>query len=242
MTLRHFSSSLVVLASLTIASCDRQADVDGGEAQSVSSDPLLARALSDPLMVDPDLASRNEVNAAIAYRDGHPLPPLTAREDAASRAREAVRLELLEGGQIAGMSPASDGPGGSALGGLSDAGAMVKAVGSREDCIDRMDARLGWSDSLPDTSAIMPHGMVQQAAGVDVDTCVIRVVRYLTPVSPQDALEYHFVKVDRARFAIERFDAPEAQLRAERRDQVLTVHVREGPGGLTEVDLVHWRK
>lgn len=242
MTPRSNPLALAMLSSVLLAGCGEEASVAGGTTEILAQDPLLARALSDPLMVDPDLASRNEVNAVIAYRDGHPMPPFAAREDAAQRAREAGRLELLEGGQIADMPPASGGMGAPALGVMANAAEIVEAVGSRTDCIERMDARLGWSDSMPETSSIMPHGMVQQAAGVDVDTCVIRVVRYLTPVSPQDALEYHFVKVDRARFTIERFEAPEAQFRAERRDQVLSVHVREGPAGLTEVDLIHWRK
>lgn len=115
-------------------------------------------------------------------------------------------------------------------------------MGSREDCIDDLTDDITWSTGLPPTSSVMPHGMVRQAAGVDQGTCVIRVVRYLTPVASEDALEYHFAMADRARFRIERFAAPEAQLRAERRDQEIAVHVRPGPGGMTAVDVVHWRK
>ena len=48
-------------------------------------------------MVDPDLAWRTEANAVVGFREGHPLPPIEARDDAANRAREAARIELLEG-------------------------------------------------------------------------------------------------------------------------------------------------
>jgi hypothetical protein len=233
---------LIALACAALAACGGEEAAAPSETEILTRDPLLARALSDPLMVDPDLASRNEVNAVIAWREGHPLPPLEAREDAAAAAREAARLELLEGGQIPDLPMAQSGDGAPALAALDNAGEIVKAVGARSDCIEGMDARLAWSAQMPETSAIMPHGMIQQAAGVDMGTCVIRVLRYLTPVSPRDAIEYHFAKAERARFSTQFFEAPELQLRAERRDQVLSVHAREGPGGLTEVDVVHWRK
>lgn len=233
---------LAALVCASLAACGEDVSEADADSLKLAKDPILARALNDPLMVDPDLASRSLANAAITFSEGHPLPPLEARDDAAARAREIARLELLENGQLPDVPAAVPGDGPAAIGGLDNAGEIIEALGSRTDCIDSLDGRLIWSTELPDTSSIMPHGMVQQAAGVDVNTCVIRVVRYLTPVSVEDALEYHFTKADRARFSIERFDTPEVQIRGERRDQALAVHFREGPGGLTEVDVVHWRK
>ncbi len=231
---------LFAVTAFTLVACGEEPIV---EAEPVlAQDPLLARALNDPLMVDPDLSWRNEANAVIAYRDGHPLPPFNAHAGAADRARDAARIELLENGPIPDLPAASGGEGNPSLAELTNAGDMVEAVGSRTDCIENLTGRLTWSTGLPPTSSIMPHGMVRQAAGVDEGTCVIRVVRYLTPVSREDALEYHFTKADRARFRIERFDAPEMQLRGERRDQVMAVHVRESTGGMTAVDVIHWRK
>lgn len=217
-------------------------DNDDVPADAAVQDPLLSRALNDPLMVDPDLAWRNQANAVIAMRDGHPLPPLETSGDMTNRAIEAMRFELLENGQIPPLPAASTSEGSPSLANLETAAEIVQAVGSRTDCIAAMDGDLQWSANLPPTSAIMPHGMVQQAAGVDQGTCVIRVVRYLTPVGVEDALEYHFAKADRERFRIERFTAPESQIRAERRDQQLAVHVRKARGGMTAVDVVHWRK
>lgn len=231
--------ALAATAFASLSSCGEEPSEQS--AQVLDQDPLLARALNDPLMVDPDLAWRNEANAVIAYRDGHPLPPFDASEDSTMRAREAARLELLENGPIPAL-PAVSGEGAPSLADLTTASAIVEAVGSRTDCIQGLEADLRWSTQLPETSSVMPHGMVQQAAGVDQGTCVIRVVRYLTPAGIDDALEYHFTKADRARFRIERSDAPEAQIRGERRDQQMAVHVRAGPNGMTEVDVIHWRK
>ena len=240
MLTRLFPISLAVTALAALSACGEETVEQQVAVQS--QDPQLARALHDPLMVDPDLAWRTEANAVIALRDGHPLPPIEARADAADRAREAARIELLEGGQIPPLpSPSSDDRGVS-LAGLSTAGEMVEAVGGRSDCIGQLSDDLTWSTAMPPTSSIMPHGMVQQAAGVDVGNCVVRVVRYLTPVGIDDVLVYHFTKVDRERFDISLNRSPEAQLVAERRDQKLSVNVREGPGGMTAVDVVHWRK
>lgn len=244
MDMRVVFLAFAISASCALTACSDAPEIDEGESVNtlLSQDPMVARALADPLMVDPDLSWRSEANAAITFRDDHPLPAFKARPDAASRAVEAARVELLADGPIPSLPPASDGEGAPALDGLTTAGEIVTALDARPDCIERMDGRLDWSTKMPVTSSVMPHGMVRQAAGVDVDTCVIRVVRYLTPAAPADVLEYHFAKVDRARFSIERFAAPETQLRAERRDQAIAVHVRAGPGGMTAVDVVHWRR
>ena len=236
------ASCFVMLAAACAALTACGEEAADAPREVVSQDPLLARALNDPLMVDPDLSWRSEANAAVAIRDGHPLPLFAAREDAATRAREAARGELLEGGQIPAVPMSAGGNGSPQLGGFTTATQIVEALDARTDCAGDLDGQLVWSTRMPETSSIMPHGMVQQAAGVDQGNCVVRVVRYLTAANASDVLEYHYAKADRARFRIERFDTPEIQLRAERRDQELAVHVREGPGGLTEVDVIHWRK
>ncbi len=240
MRIRAFPLACLALALPALAACSEQASEAAPEL--LTQDPQLARALNDPLMVDPDLAWRTEANAVITMRDGHPLPPIEAREDSAARAREEARLELLEGGQIPSLPALASGEGAPRLENLTTAGEMVEAVGGRTDCIEGLEGDLIWSTRMPPTSAIMPHGMVQQAAGIDVGTCVIRVVRYLTPVGIDDALEYHWTKVDRARFDITRFARPSVQLHAERRDQKMVIEFHEGPGGMTSVELVHWRK
>lgn len=235
--------ALPLLACAALAACGEQSGAPEDLASQVlTQDPLVARALGDPLMVDPDLAWRSEANAAISFRDGHPLPPFEARDDAVQRARDAARVELLKGGPVPALPAPGSEEGAPALGALATAGEIVEAVGARKDCIERLDGRLGWSTRMPETSAIMPHGMVRQAAGVDTGNCVIRVVRYLAPVGIEEVLEYHFTMADRARFAITRFAKPEAQLRADRRDQAIAVHVRPAPGGMSEVDVIHWRK
>ncbi|AWW74234.1 hypothetical protein CD351_07300 [Erythrobacter sp. KY5] len=240
MEIRASRSTCLAIALALLAGCGEEATEMPSEI--LTQDPQLARALNDPLMIDPDLAWRSEANAVIAYRDGHPLPLIEAREDSAARAREEARLELLENGQIPAPSPAISQASDATFADLVTADQMVEAAGARTDCIARMNSDLEWSTRMPATSSIMPHGMVQQAAGVDEGTCVVRVVRYLTPVGIEDALEYHWAKVERARFDLTRYARPAAQLHGERRDQKVIFEFREGPGGMTAVDVVHWRK
>lgn len=241
MHIRAFSSGILVLALLSMAGCGEE-PVDEATDRMLMQDAQLSRALHDPLMVDPDLAWRNEANAIIAYRDGHPLPLFEARDDAAIRAREAARGELLRDGQIPSLPSFTNGAGGVSLADLRLAGEMVEAVGAPRECVSRLQGDLLWSTRMPEEAPIMPHGMVQQAAGISAADCDVRVVRYLVPVAVDDVLEYHFTKVERARFDIALFDAPEKQLVAERRDRKLVMSARPGPRGMTAVDLVYWRK
>jgi hypothetical protein len=240
MTQRFVICFAPVLAVAGLSACS-DAQVEGSySSAALAKDPVVSRALNDPLMTDPDLASRNHSNAVIAFHDSHPLPPISANEQAAARAREASRLELLTGGQIETLPVAEEDEAAVSLAAFTNAGDMMDAVGSRMDCVESMDASLLWSTQMPATSAVMPHGMVQAAAGADTDRCVVRVVRYHTPVNVGDALEYHFNKAKREGFAVEHFEAPEAQLRGEWRNEKLTVHGRAGPRGLSEIDVIHW--
>lgn len=237
----RLSLGLAISIGLTgLTACSDAASDASYASAALAKDPILARALNDPLMTDPDLASRNQSNAVLAFHDSHPLPPFTKDEEAASRAREAARLQLLSGGQVANLPFPIEGENAASLGELFNAGAIIEAVGSRTDCIESMEAGLLWSTQMPETSAVMPHGMVQQAAGVDTGRCVVRVVRYHTPVGVEDALEYHYTKATRDGFIVEHFNAPEAQIRGQWRDEELAVHGRKGPRGLTEIDVIHW--
>ncbi|BDI60685.1 hypothetical protein [Qipengyuania nanhaisediminis] len=241
MVTRFTSLAACTLAFFALSACESEPETPPA-AQALTQDPLLARALADPLMADPDLSWRSEANAAIAFRDGHPLPLMTGDDAAARRARDAARVELLDAGRVPPLAPSQPGPGAPALGGLDNAEAILSALGARPDCAARLDSSLDWSLRLPDISAIMPHGMVHQAAGIDSGDCVVRAVRYRTPATIDDVLEDHHAKAERARFRVALHNEPERQLRAERRDQAIAVHVRRLQGDMSEVDVVHWRK
>lgn len=238
MTARVFLTATI--AALGLAACSEQAEPDA-VGDVLSSDPLMARALADPLMVDPDLAYRNEANAAVTVRHDHPLPPLVATDELAILARDAARVELLNDGPIPDPTFPT-GEAAPAVAKLSYAGEIVAALNGPADCAASLESGLIWAADMPTTASIMPHGMVQQAAGVSNGECTMRVVRYLTPVGVDDAIGYHFARADRARLRPTVFENPESAVIGDGRTEFLAAYVREGPGGMSAVDLVYWAK
>ncbi len=233
---------IAFLALFAVAGCSSDS-ADEETLPDRARDPLVARALADPLMSDPDLAYRNEANAAIALQNDHILPPLAASDEAAERARNAARMELLKGGPIAELPSrfaAGDGP--ESFAAIATADAILRKAGGSAACAERLVEGLIHAADLPAAAAIMPHGMAQQAAGTTGGGCEARVVRYLTPVGASDVIEWHYTLAERARLRPVLYGEAEVALAAEGRLESLAVQARPGPNGLTAVDLVYWRK
>jgi len=229
------------LPAIALAACGEAVAPDLANA-ATNGDPLLARALNDPLMVDPDLAHRNEANAAITIRHDQALPAFAASEAAAQRAREAGRRQLLELAPVLDLPDAAIGEGAAKLGDKHTASTIIEALAGPNACRGGLSEDFGWAARLPDVAQVAPHGMVQQAAGKDADGCSLRVVRYLTSATIDDALEYHFNQAHRARLRIERFSEPEQILQASRGGTQFFVHARPGPAGVSAVDLIYWQR
>lgn len=216
----------------------------GGEAAQgadlIATDPVIARALRDPLMSDPDLASRNEAAAAIGFADSAALPVLGTSSGAAAAAREAMRIELLESGKLPDLPPASDAPGGALLGPMSGAEDLLAAVGMPGSCARGLKEDFALAATLPPAAAIPPRAMVVQAGGSDAKGCGLRIVRYLTPAAPEDVLQYHHVRASRAGLALTRHAAPGDSIAGKGKGpERLAVSLRKAPGGLTGVTLVY---
>jgi len=235
------SPFIMLLPALALAACGEESTPDVTTA-ATNGDPLLARALNDPLMIDPDLAHRNEANAAITILHDGALPAFEASEAAAQRAREAGRRQLLGSAPVLDLPEAAIGEGAAALADAATAPSMIKALGGPSACEGGLSEGFVWAARLPNVAQVMPHGMVQQAAGKDSAGCALRVVRYLTPATIDDALEYHFNQAHRARLRVERFNEPEPILQASRGGTQFFVHARPGPNGMSAVDLIYWQR
>jgi hypothetical protein len=220
-----FRAVPLLLLIPALAACGDPEAQAAADAAQLAQDPVVARALHDPLMSDPDLASRNEANAVLGFADSSALPTFAATGVAAQAAREAARLELLEGGAIPVLPLPNSEPRGAALGPLARPADLIAALGAA---------------ALPPVAAIMPHGMVIQAGGADTPTCGLRIIRYHTAAAPGDVLEYHHARAVRAGLRALRYTKPEAIIAATgARDESLVVHVRKAAGGLTAVDLLY---
>ena len=237
-------AGLGAIALLALAGCEQE--VVDEPIDVLGQDPVLARALHDPLMIDPDLAGRSNAYALFALRDGHPLPVFTASSEFAARARDAARLELLEEGQIPDLPEPASLISGFQLGQFTNAKAMVENATGPLDCVDNLVSDLNWSTRLAPSIALPPQAMVHQAAGVDQPGCAIRVVRYRSAMGPKEVLGYHYTKLERAGFQITRFGPAdplggELQLAAQRQGERVVVAVRSGLHGMTAVDLIETR-
>lgn len=226
------------LLSAMLAACSG-APGDRAMGDPFASDPLVAAALHDPLMSDPDLSARNEANAVLGFAADTALPLIPASPEAAQAAREAGRLELLaEGGMPPLPAPvpariALPAPGDSAREGLA-------ALGSPDACIAALEEGFGWSAGLPQVAAIMPHGMVVQAGGSARAGCGLRVIRYQTAAPPEDVLQYHYVRAGRAGLDPQRHvgEGDSITGRGPSGEALLAI-VHKAASGLTAVDLYY---
>ena len=212
---------------------------DGDAATPLASDPMVARALHDPLMSDPDLSAVNEANAVIGFAGDSALPVLPATPEAAQAAREAGRLELIEGGELTPLPSPETGIG-AISGRNASATALLGAIGAPESCLPSLKQGFAFAAGLPPAAAIMPHGMVVRAGGADTAACKLRLIRYHTPAAGEDVLEYHFTRARRAGLRPLRYaEGGEGLAARAAGGEAWAVAVRATPSGLTEVDLLY---
>lgn len=224
---------------LMLAACS-PAPGEGGDTAALASDPVVARALHDPLMSDPDLSARNEANAVVASAWSSAMPVFAATPERSREAREAARLELLEGGAIPDLPPARAEPKRKPLGVMASAADLVAALDAPASCAAQLEQGFIWSADLPQAAAIMPHGMVVQAGGAALAPCKLRIIRYRTPAAPEDVLAYHYARAVRAGLGVVRYAVPEDIIAASNTEgKSLVVHVRPAANGMTGVDLLY---
>ena len=231
---------LVLLMCLMAAACSDLAEEAANDAAPIASDPVMARALHDPLMSDPDLASRNEANAAIGFVDSGALPVITGSPEAAGKAREALRLDLLERGSIPELPPPAQGASGKVMGPLSSAADLLAAVGAPAMCESQLVEDFALAADLPPVAAIPPSAMVMQAGGADGDACGLRIIRYHSVAPREDLLQYHYAVALRGGLRVLRYAEPEDIIAATGAGgETLVVHIRPTANGLTGVLLLY---
>ena len=230
----------IPLMCLMAAACTGPAEQAASDAALIAQDPVMARALHDPLMSDPDLASRNEANAAIGFVDSGALPVFAGSREAASAAREVLRIELLEAGPIPDLPFPHDGSSGKSLGPMTSPATLLEAVGAPAACAGNLKEDFALAASLPPVAAIPPRAMVMQAGGADAGGCHIRIIRYVSAAPPEDVLQYHFTRAVRAGLYARRYAKPEDSIAATGgAGETLVAHVWPAPNGLTGVTLVY---
>ncbi len=238
--MRQARPSLLLLSAFwALSACSDAAQDDG---LNETSDPLIEQALGDHLMVDPDLASQNEANAAltVGYDSSIP-PPLTGPEER-TKAQAASRTLLLEGGKIADMPMPDEDEQWPQLAGALTAAERASRIDFAKKCAERLNYSAVWAVRLPEYAQIVPHGALVEAAGNPQDRCNIRIVTYLTDLPVEEVMQFHFNMAKRAGFQLRYSKGEESALLGTSAKGSLAVHARPRGGFQTEVDIVSLAK
>ena len=216
-------------------------EAEGDTAEQLR-DPLFVQALNAPLMTDPDLASLNEANAALTVGFDHSLPPIDRSSETIAAAQNAMRIALIEGGEIPALPAAKSVEGTSIMAGTLSAGQRAAAAGLNPKCARGLDYSAIWAARLPDYAQIVPRGAVVEAAGSDATGCKVRVVRYLTPLAVEDLLTFNFTLAKRAGLSPQIRDVDgesgEKAIYGTSAKGDLAMHVVARNDGLTSADVI----
>lgn len=232
-------TALPLAFALVLSACG-----DGDEPAKVAAaeaDPALTGALSDQIMIDPDLAGQNEAGAAGAMAGASgALPPEDNSPQAIAAAR-AEALALLGGAAKLKPAPvarevASEGSAGSLITAAARA-ATSPATGVK--CADKASYTMTWAAKLPVTFTVYPRGNVQEAAGNDGQGCKLRVVNFTTPVALNEVIDFYYTRALNAGFKADYVrQGGDEVLGGSKGAASFVVYARKLPTGRTEVDLI----
>ncbi|MEO9463393.1 MAG: hypothetical protein ABJ242_11750 [Marinomonas sp.] len=232
------------LFALTLCAFGALSACSSGEEETSKADkrdPLVEQALGDQLMVDPDLTSQNEANAALTVAFDSSFPPLITGPEQRATALTAARSLLLDGGEIENLPLPSDEkeevewP---SLAGALTAAERASRVEFSKECADRLNYSAIWAARLPDHAAIPPGGAVTEAAGNPQAQCNIRIVTYVTDLPVEEVMQFHFNLAKRAKLAAAYSKGEESVVHASAAQAAIAVHARKRIGLQTEVDVI----
>ena len=184
---------LIALPFLAIGSCsDEPVAVPPRER-----DPLIAQALDDSLMTDPDLSSRNEGAAAISVKTDGGLPIIEASQDDIAAARsEAATL-------TGGKAPPAPPPAGTVapLPSNHTPADHLAVLADRTSCRAKLVASSIWAARLPPALPVYPRGATQGATGGDGRSCRVAAVVFTTPVPADEVVAFYWQRASAAGLA-----------------------------------------
>ena len=226
----------VPLALLLLAACGGK---DVGD-KAAEQDPVVADAVNDPIMADPDLAAQNRGNAALTGGGpaSAPIPPFNPSPEEIERARTAA-ADLL-GGAVNPAPPPQRSTDKSRLAGAETPLAVAAALQmASSDCARSFAFSAAWAAKLPSALPVYPRGHTMVAGGSDAPQCKLRSVRFVTPVAASEVADFYYGSAGKAGLAPQhaREGAVEV-VTGGRGMQKFAVYARKRADGLTEVDLV----
>jgi hypothetical protein len=228
--------SVLALASLlALAACGRN-DL---AATVPSQDPVIAAALSEQLMVDPDLARINPAYAALG--GGGPATAPVPEPDRSPQNAAAARAEALHlaGGTLA-RAPAPR-AGAQPVAGLTaalTAKAALALAGAPAACAESLAYGFTWAARMPAAAPLYPRSHATEAAGTDTAACHLRAVTTTSPVPAADMADFYWNRLGAAGLSVEHRLAGGDHLLIGRKGSAAAVVSLREEDGLTRADVV----
>jgi hypothetical protein len=233
------SVALALFPLLLLAACGHSGD-DEVTDSSVDRDAAASSALGNQIMVDPDLASQNQANSAVAanYPNGE-LPAALKSPEAIGRA-QAKAMNLVGGpGKLQKAPKAVELAGTLPSDSAYSTAARIAARPGNQDCTKKVDYTAQWAAKLPAAFPVYPQGAVQEAAGTNDGGCSLRVVSFLTPVPVGDVVDFYYTRAAGAAYKLQHLkDGASDVLAGVKGNSAVTVYLRPTGSGTTQVDLV----
>lgn len=220
---------LALLIVLALAACGK-----GASAPEVAEerDPAIVAALADPIMTDPDLASQNRGNAAIAL-DSFAAVPLDASSPEAIAAAKADASRLTGGLIRTAPNPSGeDKPFPPAVTAGQVAGALAA---NPAGCVEGLRYGYTWAGGFRPDLPIYPRGHVQEAAGNP--GCGLRTVVFTTPVEASAVIDFYFTRASGAGYSAARRRAGEVEVLSGAKGGAAYLVRVSSAGGLSQVEL-----
>ena len=202
-------------------------------------DPATTQALGDQIMVDPDLAQQNEANAALTGGIDHSIPPVVDTREAIAGAQQEA-ADLVGGSSkfvtLDEPTESSESFPEAARYSVAELARLSKGLGA---CADAASFTASWAARMPEAFPIYPRGNTIDAAGRDSDSCSLRAVRFLTPVSQEDVLAFYATRAKSAGLPADYFmRGGFAVLQGNKGQKTYAVYIRRRSSGISEVGLV----
>ena len=198
-------------------------------------DPLLAAAVQDPIMSDPQLSTRSNVDSirppAQPYAAPIPALDVAAMPDAKDGTLQTAPTATSPCRQCAVARDA----------------VTLTALAARQNdarlksCAPSLRYAAGWANRLPADLPLHGGARVVEAAGIDTATCRIRVVTFATTHPVAHIIDWYFTQGAKAGYtAVHQADGSDHVLSGSRtRDGAAYVaFVRPGTSGGSEIDLL----
>ncbi|MCP1469414.1 hypothetical protein J3E64_001089 [Sphingobium sp. OAS761] len=196
-----FRSISVLSLALALGACgkgDKEANLAALDAQLTnnSADPALKAAISDPILVDPQLVGQSNRNAVRpADKPANGAVPVLAG-DAGEAQAEAMKLA---GGKLLSAPAPSEG---AAMESTVTLAAVAReqatARGGNAGCAKKLDYGMEWAQRLPEPFVLYPGAQLTEAAGAQADGCTLRAASFVTPVPRQGVMDYYYTLARRA--------------------------------------------